>query len=1282
VEFSGQGEHLKATGTFASSLRQPRYVALLALAALALLTSTATAAPVRPHATFGEGAFTAPQSVAVDQSGGEVYVLDSGFPGTISRFDATGNPAPFSALAGSNVLNGSDAGSDADQTPQNGFAFFGSGSQIAVDASGGPTDGDIYVSDSQHGVVDVFAPSGAYLTQLTGSATPQGSFAAATSCGVATDPSGTLYVSTYAGQVNRYIPLLDPVADADYDSQISELGEGAACQLAADAAGRVYTAPFGSGPLKRFAAADFGSAAPAGTELAPSAAAIAVDPGSGDIYVDEGTQISHLDSAGAALEPPFGAPYLSGSSGVGAGSGNAYASGADAKAHRFGPALELAVDPATDLTTESATLNGHLNPGGVPTSYYFEYSGDEGVTWIPVPGFGNLSQRGPPCSPKYCPQPVDAGAGSADIPVSQSTDAALDREAGGVTPAKPISLQPNTTYRFRLRANGPYGESTSPESTFTTAALAPDAQTTGVELGVTTARLAARINPHNSPTTYFFQYATQSDFSDAVSVPTSEDAGAGTGNQLIEVSQPLTGLSAGTTYYYRVVAHSEAGGDATGATRTFTTLAALPPAPAGRGYEKVSPDDKGGFGVRHLAATRVVSPDGNRSAFPTWQPPPGAQSSTGASWLLADRTSTGWVTRLIDIPQDASQAGAEGAGILGFSESLDFSFDFSTQALTADAQEEKFNFFLRDLDTGQRQLLGSNTDQSGGNPYLATAVTDNGRVAVFTSTAQETADPVTPSVQNLYWARDGVIELAGVLPAPEGGGPPPQGSDPGAGLVRGNRLRALSRDGSRLVFNSPEFPESPSFQGQLYLREDDGSSPPRTIHLNASQRTDCADHDPCAGSPEPDPAGPLPALYWSAEADHGSKVLFSSCEKLTDDSTASVPSENPDVCKSNNGAPVTQRAGDLYMYDVATEHLEDLTTADPSGADVKGVVGTSEDLTSIYFVANGVLAPGAAPGNCTSGGGVATGICNLYLYRAGSTRYIASLRNSGGYRSGASLDSGAPSEQSNWLVSNRGDNVAAKGQVARVSPDGAHALITSYLPLTGYDNRNPAKCDSSLDLSFSPDHRCSEVFLYSAKSDHLTCVSCHEGHTPQGDAFLSDYAGDANAIGGLPRNLSDDGSRVFFESHDSLSPADVNEQLDVYMWENGTISLLSGGESGFRSFFFDASPSGDDVLFSTSQKLVASDRDENVDLYDARVGGGFPEIPPPVPCQGDQCQGSAPPAPFKQRSSTTLSGSGNAKPKKQRCGKDKIRRHGRCVAKRHKKPQKHRAANTNRGGVK
>ena len=198
-------------------------------------------------------------------------------------------------------------------------------------------------------------------------------------------------------------------------------------------------------------------------------------------------------------------------------------------------------------------------------------------------------------------------------------------------------------------------------------------------------------------------------------------------------------------------------------------------------------------------------------------------------------------------------------------------------------------------------------------------------------------------------------------------------------------------------------------------------------------------------------------------------------------------------------------------------------------------------------------------------------------------------------------------------------------------PSGTTVLFTSQAQLTSYAN-------AGFD----------ELYLYEATSGRLTCVSCNPSGAPATSAAY--LTGNQLSLGGEPRNafltrnLSDDGSRVFFQTKEALVPQDTNEQTDVYEWERegaggaggcsrssasfnagsgGCLYLISTGESADQSYFGDASADGGDVFFFTRQPLVGQDQDDNDDLYDARVEGGIAaqNPPPPAGCTGEGCLG-------------------------------------------------------------
>jgi hypothetical protein len=159
--------------------------------------------------------------------------------------------------------------------------------------------------------------------------------------------------------------------------------------------------------------------------------------------------------------------------------------------------------------------------------------------------------------------------------------------------------------------------------------------------------------------------------------------------------------------------------------------------------------------------------------------------------------------------------------------------------------------------------------------------------------------------------------------------------------------------------------------------------------------------------------------------------------------------------------------------------------------------------------------------------------------------------------------------------------------------------------------------------------------------------------------------------------ITDDGRRVFFTTAEPLAAEDVNGKLDAYEYDvpSGTVHLISTGTDVSDSYYMEASADGHDVYFLTRQRIVGWDTDSAYDLYDARVGGGFPEPPtPPKECSGDVCQGAAPAPPaVALLGSGAFRGLGNfgapSGRHRARCRRGRVRRrvHGRvrCVKKRH-----------------
>ncbi len=296
----------------------------------------------------------------------------------------------------------------------------------------------------------------------------------------------------------------------------------------------------------------------------------------------------------------------------------------------------------------------------------------------------------------------------------------------------------------------------------------------------------------------------------------------------------------------------------------------------------------------------------------------------------------------------------------------------------------------------------------------------------------------------------------------------------------------------------------------------------------------------------------------------------------------------------------------IYRFNVESESREQIAGA---GAGAQGAVGASEDGSRLYFVATGALVSGATAGQP-----------NLYEWHGGATSLVATL--------------GAEDSQ-DWTTD-------MGNRDAETTPDGRSVTFMSGQNLSGYATEGQQ-----------------EVYVYESEAGGLFCASCSPTHTPGASGFL----GVSNNNTYMPRSISADGGRVFFDSYASLLPQDTDGADDVYEWERngigscaqsgGCLYLLSGGAG--NSAFVDASESGNDVFFVTDTALIPADPDEMVDLYDAHVG--LPVAP--TLCSGTGCQGPpAPPPTFATPASVTFAGVGNFQPSptKASAGKSSARK--------------------------
>jgi sugar lactone lactonase YvrE len=167
------------------------------------------------------------------------------------------------------------------------------------------------------------------------------------------------------------------------------------------------------------------------------------------------------------------------------------------------------------------------------------------------------------------------------------------------------------------------------------------------------------------------------------------------------------------------------------------------------------------------------------------------------------------------------------------------------------------------------------------------------------------------------------------------------------------------------------------------------------------------------------------------------------------------------------------------------------------------------------------------------------------------------------------------------------------------------------------------------------------VHRYDAVTQVDACVSCLPDGSGGRDANLP--VGLRSVSNREPAVVLDDGT-TFFDTTTRLLAADHNGSRDVYAYKDGALTLISPGDGAFTARFADATPDGSNVYFTTDQGLVAQDTDQSTDVYDYRLGGGFPgqsAPPPPKACGGDDCQGLpglSPAGPFVDSANPPFSG--------------------------------------------
>jgi DNA-binding beta-propeller fold protein YncE len=1161
-----------------------------------------------------------PSGVAINSVTHDVYVADS----DNSRVDEFTSSGVFVRAWGWGVADGLPALETCTLSCQAGLSGSGPGELdepafIAVDNSGGPSAGDVYVGDGDGpALVSKFDAAGSLISswgsggQLDGSSATDGPFERFD--GIAVGSAGALMVINGSSRVFEFAQDGSFTTDFEVARGTSHGG------LAVDSNGNFFKLD-GSLSVEEINAS--------GTDIGQVSSSeantgIAVDTATGDLYATEAGDVSHYalpgtgtvseaggstctfrpgTEIGCAATSSFGSSSQSNYKGIGIDPSNGSVYVTDAAADRVDLFIAVVLP---DVTTGAASiakptspvLSGVVDPDDIQiTSCQFEY--------------GTTTSYGHTVA---CSQtPGEIGTGSEPVPVN----------------AEISGLSPSTEYHYRLLASNAAGTNPGADRTF----IAPGPPIVDLEYATdvasTSATIDAQINPFEASTEYRLEYGTSTSYGQTIT------GNAGEGSSDVLISHHLQGLLADTTYHYRVVA-SNVFGPAEGSDRSFTTQAVggVFALPDGRAWELVSPANKEGALIEPLGQSeggevQAASGGGAISYLTSQSVGENPEGKTDLSQILSVRGEHGWRSEDVTIPYSLPKEEIAENLFDSTPEFRLFSSDLSQaivqphSALFSPSPEAKERtVYLRDNANRTYVPLVNETNvpqgtkydgRTGGAMHFRAATPDLSHILI------ESPEALTPEAKegcpqsncsllptNLYEWSAGRLQLVNIGPAGE---TEPMNIYPSQEYLDAH---LMSNDGRRIVWGTGTI-NANRFE-KLYVRD---MVEKKTMQIGGNQSS------------------------FQTMSSDGSRVFV-------------------------------LEGGDLYEFDVNSGVRTDLTANHGAGESNAGVqelvLGAGEDGSYVYFVATGVLASDASAGQD-----------NLYMaHDTGSgwaITHIATLSSDDEKDWNDGIFDGSGRDQLQHVtsrVSPNGRFVTFMSSMPLTGYDNVDAISGQrdeevYLYDGVMGRLACASCDPTgarpvgvLD-DFSLQLPGSSLLV-----DPIGSWSSNFGGSNHWLAgSIPGWEGVTESMVYQQRYLSD-GGRLFFDSPDALVPQDTNGLEDVYEYElagvggctstdvtfsegsGGCVSLISSGTSSSESAFFDASDNGDDAFFITAARLTATDYDTSYDVYDAHVcSTEAPCMAQPVsapPCtSGDSCKAAPSPQPeiFGSAPSATFSGTGN-----------------------------------------
>lgn len=750
-------------------------------------------------------------------------------------------------------------------------------------------------------------------------------------------------------------------------------------------------------------------------------------------------------------------------------------------------------------------------------------------------------------------------------------------------------------------------------------------------------RVLGDVEPNGYDTHYYFEYGKTTSYGNTGSPTAAVDAGSGE-NEAVDVGQDLTGLEPGATYHYRIVATSTAPGNPVvdGPDRSFIAPTPAPAEPQTcpneavrtgasahlpdcRAYEQVTPLDQKGaqdtFNYGSSEPNGLASEDGNRFAVTSATKWGSEVADPNVSTYVFSRGENGW--QMASVTPQPEAGGTHYAAFL-------FNADLTEAALAT------YHIYY----LGKYSPVESLVTGLVGGPYATDA-----SLPFISQDASQVGDQwvaASARFNNLIFETVD-HELLGK----------PTGTTSGDDLYEwsGGRLRQVNVDTSGATIGSCGAQMAIGKEGleggggSPFARQNAAVSSPNAVSADGSKVFF-----------EAVPSGECSEPMHTYMRVEGRETV-----DLGPDEFLGATADGSEALLLNNGPNDTH---EFLLYDTATRMTSLVRLVTGVYEAYRAVV--SGDMSALYFESINQLTAEAPAHLAGDAGFDPENLYRLEIAPGGQLQFIAQINNTKG-------------EGENQYGSPNGDlfYYTAEG--------------TNYIA-------NP-----------NSNYPSTKALMYDYREGTLVCLACASTFQPEPELnsfYMVENLGTLGDSVPTPMVGSVNGDYAFFDTVEALVPQDVNGEVepsfsgegtfnpyfgpsnDVYEWRRngvdgctlvqGCLALISSGTDGLKTMLLGTTPSGRDVFFVTHAGLLPEDEGTSGNVYDARIGGGFPEPVPPTECEGDACHAIASAPIDSTPASLTFSGPGNLAPvstpsstvvkrKTTKCAKGRRRVRGRCV---------------------